>query len=101
MPIIAAIIGIIRAIRAAIKKVTFRLVRLKTRPIKRGPMVIPKGVMVPCMAMKPARCSKGATPAAMKRWLAKFIPWATPKRIVGNKHNHKVDNTGIIAMAKA
>lgn len=74
VPIIAAIIGIIRAIRAAITKVTFRPVKLKARPIMRGPMVMPNGIMVLCMAIKPARCSKGATPAAMIRWLGRFKP---------------------------
>ena len=67
LPIIRDIMGIIRAIRAAIRKVTFKLVRLKTSPIIGGPMVMPNIIMVPCMDIKLARCSKGVMLAAMTR----------------------------------
>ena len=93
-------IGIIRAITPAIIKVVCRLVRIKTSPIIRGPMVIPNEIMALCMAMKPARCSKGATPAAMARWLGKFNPWAIPKRIVGNIQSHRLGAKGVIAIAR-
>ncbi len=74
LPIIKAIRGIIRAIGAAIRKVVLTLVRLKISPIMGGPMVIPSVIMVPYMALKPARCSKGATDVAMTRWQGRFNP---------------------------
>jgi len=96
-----AIMGIIRAIGAAIKKVTFRSVRVKASPIIRGAVVIPSRTIVRCIPIKPARCSKGATDTAMIRWLGKFSPWAIPKRIVGNRQSHRLDTKGIITMATA
>ena len=93
--------GIIRAIRAAVRKVTLRLVKLKTSPIISGPIAIPKLRMIPWMAIKPARCSKGVTPTAMTFRLGKFNPCAIPKKIVGNRQSHRLGTAGIIAIAKA
>ena len=101
LPIITAITGTTRATGIATRKVIFRLVRLKTSPIIGGPMVIPSIIIVPCMDIKLARYSKGATPAAMTRWLGKFIPWATAKKIVGIRQDHRLGIKGVIAIARA
>jgi hypothetical protein len=96
-----AIMGIIRANTAETRKTTFKLVRLKTRLIIGGPMVIPTMIMVPCTDIKLARCSRGTIDVAMTCWPGKFSPWAIPNKIVGIRQSHILDITGTITTAKA
>ena len=98
---IAAIMGIIKEITAAIRKTIFKLVRLKTRLIIGGPMVIPTMIMVPCTAIKLARCSRGTKDVTMTCWLGKFSPWAIPNKTVGIRQSHILGIIGTIATAKA